>query len=976
MLPGENVASVVRFYVSDEQEHPSRSAHRAHRLMTSFRPLKIVIWSRGMTFAIGLLLLATSHVSAQQFHRQSFESNETLLKLGLTNGQVELLEHSIVEDRPHSGQRAERFHVRVTSGDFALVEYSIEPTQIIEELEISAFVNATRPGTIIQAHVVLPREKDLKTDQPMVTLLTGSTYDASDRYRKLVISRLDKLLARQQQLLQNELGRAVDVRGAYVDQVVFNVMSGLGEYEIRVDDIVIGPIVPLGKIGTESIPGPSKESAGMAGPTSTAVPLPLRGDDGQLPFAMRPEVADRRDKLRAEIVAEQLLVGKRAFLPRGMARTTAPLRVFHETGMNLVVEPFPVAKPVVEEAASLNLLLMPALPLTTGGGPQQGFTGAAEAAATFDNQSVFFYVGGPLDRSTLPATQAGITTLRHQELAADRLLTADVNEGIRDYSRKLDMVGAARFPLQSSMDITSYQKWVSSRKGLLVPGTFFWTWIQTHPPREYVRLAYGHDLDDRPFTTPIGPTPTQIRLLTYASLAAGSRGLLFTSDRWLGESAKGRARTLGLALLNTELTLIEPFIADGNPPIVRPTSNPNIEVAVFKHTGGRGVLALAYWKDAHAQCVLNSSAANNVQFIVPGASESAQAFEISPTDVRGVKRRREVGGILVSIDEFDSAAFVVLTTDAKLFANYQEMVLQVSKTSATWMEEIARIELEGTESTDARLEEVGKRPKESVKLLGEARKHLTDAKTLLNASDFRASYTESLRSLRNTRELQSVAWKNAVGNASPTASVFTASYHSLPEQYRLLSMMEETPFSNNLLRSGSFDDGGTLDQTGWAYDPHVTDDVTASAMLVPARNGKALEIKVEPTGEPPFVLENTRVQIASPPIRVEAGQIVRLRGKIRIPKDITASVDGVMVWDSLGGESLALRYTRSSAGEPFELVRPVRESGEIRLHLVMTGIGSAEFDDLKVEVASPKTQMASPNVPPVAQLPNTSNPAR
>jgi hypothetical protein len=933
----------------------------------------------GLALAITgwLLLHAGSSATAQQFHRQSFETNETQLKLGLTNGQVELLDHAIVEDKPHAGKRAERLNLRVTSGDFALVEYPIEPTLIIEELEISAFLSGSRPGTTLQAHVVLPREKDTNTDGPMVTLLNGSTYDASDRYRKLVISRLDKLLARQQQLLQNELGRAIDIRGAYVDQVVFNVMSGLGEYDVRIDDIVVGPIVPRSANAQE--PAGEMNSSGAPRPagSSSPIPLSLRGEDGQLPFAMRPEVANRAEKLKAEIRAEQLLVGQRPFLPRGMARTHAPLRVFQETGMNLVVEPFPVAMPVVEEARSLNLLLMPALPLTIGEPPNIGFTAASQSAATFEDQSVFYYVGGPLDRPSLPATQAAITTLRHQELAGERLITGDVQEGIRDYSRKLDLVGAARFPLLTSTDINSYQRWLATRKGLLVPGAFLWTWIQTHPPKEFVRLAYGHDLDDGPFTTPIGPTAPQIRLLTYASLAAGSRGLLFTSDRWLGESAKGRARTLGLALLNTELTLIEPFIADGHPPMIRPTSNPNIEVAVFKHTGGRGVLALAYWKDPAAQCVLGASSANNVQFIVPGASESAQAFEISPADVRGAKRRREVGGILVSLDEFDSAAFVVLTTDAKLFANYQEMVLQVAKSSATWMEELARIELEATEATDARLEEVSQRPSESTKLLTEARKHLDDAKRLLDASDFRGSYLAAQRSLRNARELQAVSWKKGVGKNPPTSSVFTASYYSLPEHYRLRQMMDQTSFSANVLRGGSFDDGGTLDQAGWSYDPHVTDDVQASAMLVPAGTGKALEIKVQASAEEPFVLENTRVQIASPAVRVEAGQILRVRGKIKIPADIVGSIDGAMVWDSIGGESMALHFTRSTASEPFEIIRPIRDSGEVRLHLMMTGMGTCQFDDLSIELATPKAQVATPDQRPMAdRRPAPNDPTR
>lgn len=906
-----------------------------------------------------IILLLSETASAQQFHRQPFESNETHLKLGLTNGQIELLKQDIVEDRPHSGKRAERIVVRVTSGDFALVEYPIDPTMIIEELEISAFVSASRPGTQIQARVVLPKEIDPETGKPQVTLLPGSSYDTTDRYRKLVVNRLDKLLARQQQLLQAQRGRTVDVRGAYVDQIVFNIISGLGEYEIRIDDISAGPLVPRVDVDDEGPKG--KES-----PTQQ-IPLTLRGENGQTPHAMVPEVVDRNQLLHADIRSEQLFVGNKPFFPRGMVRTQAPMRVFKETGMNLVFEPFPIAGPVADEAAAFNLLLVPMLPLLNpGNGAGVSFANHADVASTFNNQSIFFYLGGPLDKSALPGVQATVASLRDHSRAGNRILTGDVSEDIRDYSRKLDMVGVAKFPLMSSLSIQAYQQWVKDRKTLALPGTFLWSWIQTHPPREFVRLVYGYDIDEKPIETPTGPHPQQIRTLTYSTLAQGSRGLVFTSDRWLGESVKGRARTLGLALLNAELTLIEPFIADGTLLPYGTTSNPNIGVAYFKHNGGRGVLAIAYWKDPNAQMVMGQCAINNLQFIVRGAPESSQAFEISPTEVKGLKRQRQPGGILVTLEEFDTAAFVVLTPDAKLFANYQELVQQTAEQASTWQHELAEIELSSTETTNARLQTTGHPSTDATTFLAESRKFLADAKSALDRKDFRTSYLLDQRSMRYARELQVSHWKQAVKDpASAVSSPFAVCFHTLPEHYAFMDAIERSAFSRNLLPSGNFEIDGSLDAAGWSYDPHTDEGLEASALLIPGppkKGGRVLELRVEAkSSDAPPVLDATHVVISSSPIKVDAGQVVRITGWIRVPANITASVDGAMIWDSLGGESLALRYHRATDWKKFVLNRPVRESGEIKLNIAMTGIGTVELDDLSIELATP--------VAPVAERP-------
>jgi hypothetical protein len=67
----------------------------------------------------------------------------------------------------------------------------------------------------------------------------------------------------------------------------------------------------------------------------------------------------------------------------------------------------------------------------------------------------------------------------------------------------------------------------------------------------------------------------------------------------------------------------------------------------------------------------------------------------------------------------------------------------------------------------------------------------------------------------------------------------------------------------------------------------------------------------------------------------------------------------------LGGESLALRVIDAADWKSFEWHRPVVESSEIRFHIVMTGLGSVELDDVAIELGSadsaPVAEKPGPN---------------
>src|SRR5436309_7144879 len=119
-------------------------------------------------------------------------------------------------------------------------------------------------------------------------------------------------------------------------------------------------------------------------------------------------------------------------------------------------------------------------------------------------------------------------------------------------------------------------------------------------------MVYGKTMADG-FDEPVGPLPEQIRLLTYISLSTGCRGLGFWSDRFLADSHQGRDRLLALALLNMELQMLEPLLANADPPEWIDTSEPDVKAAVFR-VYERGILVLPMWVGGHAQLVPGQSA--------------------------------------------------------------------------------------------------------------------------------------------------------------------------------------------------------------------------------------------------------------------------------------------------------------------------------------------------------------------------------
>ncbi len=101
-------------------------------------------------------------------------------------------------------------------------------------------------------------------------------------------------------------------------------------------------------------------------------------------------------------------------------------------------------------------------------------------------------------------------------------------------------------------------------------------------------------------------------------------------------------------------------------------------------------------------------------------------------------------------------------------------------------------------------------------------------------------------------------------------------------------------------------------------------------------------------------LEKTYLVADSPPVRAQPGTLVRVSGWIKIAGEIQRTADGVLFYDDIGGEPLAVRLlSTKDQWKQFHLYRRVPASGTVSVTVALTGVGVAYFDDLRVEPLVP-----------------------
>lgn len=901
---------------------------------------------------------------AQQIHRHGFAGKQTALVRGDANVRVEEQEHDISTQYFKSQPSSE--HLKLTAelntGDAPFVHYFYEtpPAPVTELLSAGVWVKASKAGVQFRARVVFPKEPDpARPEAPLTMLIVGKTYDKALGWQKLTLENVPDLVGKHLVVLQAKIGRAVNPADAYIDRLVLNLYTGPGPLDVWVDDLDIGPVKG----------DPRPDTAGPGGAPGTPAKQPRPGD---------PAGATGKSRAVEQRGGQLLVDGKPRFF-RAIRHTGTPLFALQQAGFNSVWFPADVQPEILDEANREGWYVIPSAPVLTGGPVStnreaDAFAGFLRKFGTSD--VLFWDLGGGLTEEQVNRVDLTAKVIREGD--RKRPLGGDLWDGFQSYSQYLDVVGAHRWPLFTSLELVRYRDWLAQRRSLVAGGRcLFWTWVQNHLPDWYVSSVLGQPNPDA-FTDPIGPHPEQVRLLAYLSVASGCRGLGFWSDRFLADSHHGRDRLQGMALLNAELDMLSPvLLAAGDRVEWRDTTHPNVKAALLRSP--KGLLVLPIWLGPGCQYVPDQGAVNGLRVTVPMVPDGAEPWLIGPAGVECLRHKctKLPGGTELTLDEFDLVAPVVFTADHELVVWWQDYVRRYRKVAAKWSLDLTAVEYEKVRVTHEKLVEQGADVRGADTLLRDAQRYYRDAQKHYANDLFDKAHLDATRALRPLRILMRDHWKLATDTLDvPTASPFAVSFFSLPRHWELFREVQASRVGANVLPHGGFEPPGDLPAAGmridglpgWSarYGALEVDRVVVAAGVVPPEKladtreprkapvqpktlfspsrtitpadegytppapelGKGvlkLEVRSQvikdKDGKPlPInpVLERTFLAVDSPPVRLPPGTLVRVSGWVKVPTEIVGTADGVLMYDDAGGEPLAVRVlsTREKGDQP------------------------------------------------------------
>jgi hypothetical protein len=242
-------------------------------------------------------------------------------------------------------------------------------------------------------------------------------------------------------------------------------------------------------------------------------------------------------------------------------------------------------------------------------------------------------------------------------------------------------------------------------------------------------------------------------------------------------------------------------------------------------------------------------------------------------------------------------------------------------------------------------------------MLSEAQRDMQQAEAA--AADPAVAIESLRRAAAIGGQVERLAWERGVlATGSMVASPLSTSDATLAEHWRFIDALAGTAPTTELLAGGGMDRIEDLAAAGWrhfALEQQALRTAVEIDRSQPAVGSGSLVMKAEPTSatDAPVVVETPPVWLTTPAVRVPAGRLLEIQARVWVPRPIKGSVDGLLVFDSLGGPALAERVGMTSAWRRLVLYRIVPADAvdePLTVTFALTGMGEARIDDVSVRV--------------------------
>ena len=621
-------------------------------------------------------------------------------------------------------------------------------------------------------------------------------------------------------------------------------------------------------------------------------------------------------------------------------------------------------------------------------------------------------MGHNLTHGEIEQVQQRVQLVRDADIYHRRIpFLCSAESGARDYSRVVDIMLTNRNPILSSLEWNDYNTWLGTKTNWPRPGTPNWCTIQTQPTTAMAHQWRLFGVGEIPATA---VSEEQVRQQIRLAMANECHGLLFSSNSRLDAGdAETQYRVAVLELVNMEMMLIDGWFSQGNSPKFVPSRNPEVSGILLETT--RAKLLLPHITKPFGQYVMGNTNCNDVAFLMPGNFETYQANHLMPGGTRPLTLQRVTGGVQVHFDE-------VNTTTAAFFAQAEPIMRAViprsrhpelSRRSAELAITLAKMRLDQVRKTIRAFQEIQALPgglpllgdhlpiitmPEQDSMLRETEQSISTAESYYQQADYSSSYLQAHRSIAGLQFYERLKWEEAIRKVPHHNMIPTSvSFVTLPAYIETVKKMWGAKPGENRLLAGDGENAAVWQQSGWRSLNVPTEGVIPGitvANSAAARSGQGgIQLRLISTsqiatttpsmgggtvGETTLIsgstsesdsipLETAPVWITTPQIPVYAGETLCITGYVNIPQRLKGNVDGFMIFDSLGGESLALRWTDTGGQwQQFTLYRAVPSAVPPNATMCVTfalgGLGEVLLDDLQIFPI-----IFDPNAPPPSQ---------
>ncbi len=892
----------------------------------------------------------------------SHEGPATSWAVGASDVNHRLLSHARSRELPHRGAACERFVIEASAGTTLRLTTPVGDARVIDEWKASVWVRANRPDIRLSAQVRLPNFIAAKTGRPVEVLVPGSVSRDADRWELLEVGDLATGLKRQLLALRAEHGPTGDLSGAIVTHLVLELYSTPGRYDVAIDDLLVeGNITTL----TAAAPPPAE---------ATTAPPPIRRDPAVQPaqFAPPPAAAPEAAPLSAPrtpppttpaeptggINRGVLEVGGLPFFPRALDHNGEPLEAVAALGFNCVRLAAPASSDLLAEARRAGVWVIcppPVLPDVDIRDPE-----SVPVFSSNWDRVLLWDLGSGLAEGDVETLAERARRVRACDAQAGRGLIASADSGLRSISRHLDMLVARRTVLGTSLELDDYFTWLKERPRLSRPGTPIIATLSTElDPRTARQAAALSGIGGRGLAV----DPESLTLAAFTAVAAGSRGILFASSRRIdGDDRESRARAAAARTMNLRLKLLEPWAAAGRYASTAQASDAEVKAVVVEAARTRMVLV---WRSVQgAQVVARHYVGDlpddgaSLTLLVPGVPEAHQAWEVVPGGLRPARQRRVTGGVSIVLDGFRSSALVLVSGEPAVTGHVQERARDLAPIALASARAQAAIVLADGAEMLSRLPPSALGHLPAAKMLGEAQRAAAEGEALA-ATDPATALARFEKATAIGAQFERLTWeRGVVATGSIVASPLATSDATLGEHWRFIEALGGVAAGESLIPGGGMERIEELAGSGWRHYALPQAELRTAVEISrsePAGGGGSLRMRAEAVdpASAPDVVETPPVWITTPPIQPPAGKLLEIEARVWVPQPVKGSVDGLLVFDSLGGPALAERVGQTPAWRRLVLYRivPQEAAGEpFTVTFALTGLGEARIDEVAVRV--------------------------